>query len=100
MADTEAAPGVRAATPVPRTWRHVLSLRPEIVALVTLVTSVAVIGAIAHRTLYFQISEVPSRPPSPSPLPCLSRSLPRSLAGLSFSHTRRHTRARALSLII
>jgi len=86
MADTEAAPGVRAATPVPRTWRHVLSLRPEIVALVTLVTSVAVIGAIAHRTLYFQISEVP--PPVSLATP-LSLSIPSSLPrwSLFLTHT-------------
>jgi hypothetical protein len=52
------APGVRAATHVPRTWRHYLSLRPEVVALVALVASVAVIGAISHRTIFFQIYEV------------------------------------------
>jgi len=55
------APGVRAATHVPRTWRHYLSLRPEVVALVALVASVAVIGAISHRTIFFQIYEVAPR---------------------------------------
>lgn len=55
------APGVRAATHVPRTWRQYLSLRPEVVALVALVASVAVIGAIAHRTIFFQIYEVALR---------------------------------------
>ena len=55
------APGVRAATHVPRTWRHYLALRPEFVALVALVASVAVIGAISHRTIFFQIYEVGHR---------------------------------------
>ena len=58
--DTEAAPGVRAATPVPRTWRHYLFLRPEVVALFALVLVVVVVGVIARRTLFFQIDEVMS----------------------------------------
>jgi hypothetical protein len=54
----EAAPGVRAATHVPRTWRAYLAVRPEMAALFALALVVAALGFAAHRSLYFQVSEV------------------------------------------
>lgn len=54
----EAAPGVRAATHVPRTWRAYLAVRPEVAALFALVVVIAALGVAAHRSLYFQVSEV------------------------------------------
>jgi hypothetical protein len=50
--------GVRAATPLPRTWRAYLAVRPEVAALFALFAVVLVLGVAAHRSLYFQVSEV------------------------------------------
>ena len=50
--------GVRAATPLPRTWRAYLAVRPEVAALFALVVVVLMLGFASQRSLYFQVSEV------------------------------------------